>query len=144
MRRTPASDPARLPRPMKGFSPSPSTPPRPPHDHHIELLDGTTLPNCPRYSLSKVEQLALQEFLNENLNNRSIRPSQSSPVLFIKKKDGALCLAVHECGLNKITKKDGYPLPLIPVLLDRLRSARVFSKARSSRHLQSRAHSRRR
>jgi hypothetical protein len=31
-------------------------------------------------------------------------------------------------GLNRITKKDRYPLPLIPDLLDRLRAARVFTK----------------
>ena len=60
-----------------------------------------------------------------------IRPSQSSAgalILFIKKKDSSLCLAVDYCGLNKITKKDRYPLPLIPDLLDRLCSAHVFTK----------------
>ena len=31
-------------------------------------------------------------------------------------------------GLNRITKKDRYPLPLIPDLLDRLRAARIFTK----------------
>ena len=118
-------------------------PPRPPHDH---LLDDTTLPYGSIYSLSKVEHLALQEFLDENLNNQFIRPSQSSiapPVLFIKKKHGSLRLTVDDRGLNKITKKDRYSPPLIPDLLDHLRSPRVFSKARSWRHLQSRAHSRR-
>ena len=40
------------------------------------------------------------------------------PVLFIKKKDGFLQLCVDFHGLNKITKKDQYPLPLISDLLD--------------------------
>ena len=49
-----------------------------------------------------------------------------APILFIKKKYGSLRLAVDYRGLNKITKKDRYPLPLIPNLLDRL--ARSFTK----------------
>ena len=106
-------------------------PPRRSHNHHINLMDDTTPPFSPIYSLSEVEQLALRDFLDDNLKNQFIRPSQSSagaPILFIKKKDGSLRLAVDYRGLNKITKKDRYPLPLIPDLLDRLRSARIFTK----------------
>ena len=69
----------------------------------------------PIYPLSKVEQLALQEFLEKNLANQFICPSQSpmgAPILFIKKKDGSLYLTVNYCSLNKITKKDRYPPPL--------------------------------
>ena len=94
-------------------------------------MDDATPPFGPIYLLSEVELLALREFLDENLKNKMICPSQSStgaPILFIKKKDGSLHLAVDYCGLNKITKKDRYPLPLIPDLLDHLRSARVFTK----------------
>ena len=100
-------------------------------DHKIELEDGTTPPFGPIYSLSEVEQLALKTFIDENLSSGLIRPSQSSagaPILFIKKKDGSLRLAVDYRGLNRITKKDRYPLPLIPDLLDRLRSASTFTK----------------
>jgi len=103
-------------------------PPRRPHDHHIDLMDDTTLPYGPIYSLSEVEQLALREFLDENLNNQFIRPSQSPtrpPVLFIK-KDGSLRLANDDRGPNKITQKDRCPSPLIPDLVDHLRSARVL------------------
>jgi hypothetical protein len=106
-------------------------PPRRHHDHHINLMDNSSPPFGPIYSLSEVEQLALREFLDENLSNHFIRPSQSSagaPILFIKKKDGSLRLAIDYRGLNKITKKDRYPLPLIPDLLDHLRSARTFTK----------------
>jgi len=49
-------------------------------------------------------------------------------VLFVKKKDSSLRLCVDWHGLNTITKKDRYPLPLIPNLLDRLRGSRVFTK----------------
>jgi len=49
-------------------------------------------------------------------------------VLFVKKKDGSLWLCVDFCGLNKITKKDRYPLPLISDLLDSPRKARIYTK----------------
>jgi len=39
------------------------------------------------------------------------RNTHTAPVLFVKKKDGSLCLCVDFRGLNKITKKDRYPLP---------------------------------
>ena len=92
-------------------------------DHKIETEAGTS-PYGPIYSLSEVEQLALREFLNE-LADHFIGPSHSSagaPILFIRKKDGSLRLAVDYRELNRITKKDSYPLSLILDLLDRLRS----------------------
>ena len=60
-----------------------------------------------------------------------IHPSRSlggAPVLFIHKKDGSLCLCVDFHGLNKITKKDCYPLPHISDLLDSPRKARFYMK----------------
>jgi hypothetical protein len=108
-----------------------SLPPQHPYNHQIELEPGTTLPFSPIYSLSKVEQLALKEFLNENLANQFIHPSQSptgAPIPFIKKKDGSLHLAINYQGINRITKKDRYLLPLIPVLLDCLCSAHKFTE----------------
>jgi len=83
------------------------------------------------YSLSKFEQETLKEFIDENLTNRFIR-STSSPhgalVLFVKKKDGSLRLCVDFCGLNRITKKDQYPLSLISNLLDSPHKARIYTK----------------
>ena len=43
-------------------------------------------------------------------------------------KDGLLCLCVNFCGLNCISKKDHYPLPLISDLLDSSHKAWVYSK----------------
>ena len=105
--------------------------PHHPYDHQINLEDGTSPPFGPIYSLSTVEQLALKQFINKNLSSGLICPSQSSagvPILFIQKKDSSLCLAMDYRGLNRITKKDWYPLPLIPDLLDCLNSAKVFTK----------------
>ena len=52
----------------------------------------------------------------------------SAPVLFVKKKNSSLCLYVDFCGLNCISKKDRYLLPLISDLLDSLCKAQVYSK----------------
>ena len=54
---------------------------------------------------------------------RTLLPSSSS-----KKKDGSLRLCVSYCGLNKLTKKDRYPLPLIADLLNSPSHAKVYSK----------------
>jgi len=81
--------------------------------------------------LSKFEQEALKEFIDENLTNEFIH-STSSPhevlVLFIKKKDRSLWLCVDFHGLNKITKKDQYPLSLISDLLDSPHKACIYTK----------------
>lgn len=102
-----------------------------PYDHKIDLIDDATPPLGPIYSLSETEQLALREYLSENLSKGFIKQSQSpcgAPILFVKKKDGSLRLCVDYRGLNRITRKDRYPLPLIPDLLDRLRTAKRFTK----------------
>jgi len=49
-------------------------------------------------------------------------------VLFIKKKDGSLCLCVDYQGLNKLTQKDRYPIPLLANLLDAPKKAQIYSK----------------
>jgi len=76
-----------------------------------------------------MEQLALRNFLDNNLANYFIRPSQSPSdalILFIKRKDSSLRLGVENRGLNRV--KYNCPLPLIPDLLDCPRAAPVFSK----------------
>jgi len=42
--------------------------------------------------------------------------------------DGSLCLCVNYRGLNEISKKDRYPLPLISDLLDSPSKAKIYSK----------------
>jgi hypothetical protein len=102
-----------------------------PHDHQIPLVDGKAPPFGPIYPLSRTELQVLSDYLKENLEKGFIRPSSSpagAPILFVKKKDGSLRLCVDYRGLNKITIKNRYPLPLINELLDRLSHARVFTK----------------
>ena len=48
--------------------------------------------------------------------------------MFVKRPDGKLRLVVDYCGLNAVTVKNCFPLPLIPEMLDRLNHAKVFTK----------------
>jgi hypothetical protein len=73
----------------------------------------------------------LREYLDAALKKGWIRASKSlsaAPILFVPKKDGGDRLCVDYRGLNKVTIKNRYPLPLISELLDRLGHAKVFSK----------------
>ncbi|GKD14518.1 putative reverse transcriptase domain-containing protein, partial [Tanacetum coccineum] len=63
-----------------------------------------------------------------------IRPSHSpwgAPVLFVKKKDGALRMCIDYRDLNKLTIKNRYPLLRIDDLFDQLQGA-LFLKDRPS------------
>ena len=105
--------------------------PHHPYDLKINLEEGAQPLVGPIYSLLASEQEALKGFIKENLNTGFIQPTSSlhsAPVLFIKKKDGSLCLCVDFHSLNHISKKDCYPLPLISDLLDSPCKAQVYSK----------------
>lgn len=95
-------------------------------DHSIDLKEGTTPPYGPIYPLSQTELTELRAYLEENLAKGRIRPSKSSagaPILFVPKKDGGLRLCVDYRGLNEVTEKNRYPLPLISEILDRIQGA---------------------
>ena len=101
------------------------------HDLKINLEDSASPPLGATYSLSSSELGSLYEFLDEHLAMGFICPSFSThatPVLFVHKKDGSLHLCVDFQGLNKITKKDRYPLPNISDLLDAPSCAKVYTK----------------
>ena len=105
--------------------------PHRPYDLKINLDEGTSPPWGPIYSLSQSELLALREFIEENIRIGFIRPSRSphgAPVLFVRKKDGSLRLCVDYRGLNKISLKDKYPLPLLADLFISKKSAPELSK----------------
>ncbi|SPC67975.1 uncharacterized protein UHOD_12199 [Ustilago sp. UG-2017b] len=106
-------------------------PPHRTYDHQIPLEEGKSPPFGPIYSLSEHELKTLREYLEENLAKGFISPSDSpaaSPILFVKKKDGSLRLCVDYRGLNRITIRNRYLLPLIDKLLDRLCEARFFTR----------------
>src|SRR5258705_3335176 len=91
-------------------------PPHRPYNLQISLEEGAKLFHGPVYSLSPLELTALWEFLEEHTQNSFICPTKSpwgSPVLFVKKKDGSLCLCINFHALNKVMEKDRYLLRLI-------------------------------
>lgn len=101
------------------------------YDLGIDLLPGHQAPFMPMYPLSNSEHLELVAYIDENLQRGFIRPSKSpagAPILFVKKKDGTLRMCVDYRGLNKVTVKNRYPLPLINDLLDKMQGSTFFSK----------------
>jgi transposase InsO family protein len=132
-----SSNPDRIPPELQDYAPvfevqnSKIMPPRKETDHEIGLEEGSVPPHGPIYPLSQAELKVLREYLDENLKNGRIRPSKSpagAPILFVPKKDGGLRLCVDYRGLNKVSIKNRYPLPLISEILDRLAGVRYFSK----------------
>jgi len=101
------------------------------HDHAIHLKEGAQPPTFALYGMSRDEILELRRYLDENLSKGFIRASRSqaaAPVLFVKKPGGGLRFCVDYRGLNAITVKNRYPLPLISETLNRLSRAKVFTK----------------
>lgn len=111
-------------------------PHRPGIDYRIELEkdDNGKTPDAPwglLYNMSRDELLVLRKTLNELLDKGFIRVSNSPAaalVLFVKKLDGGLRFCCDYRALNRITRKDRYPLPLIQETLNRISKARWFTK----------------
>jgi hypothetical protein len=81
--------------------------------------------------MSRVQLTALKEWLEENLQKGFIRPSSSpasSPVLFIAKPNSSLHLCIDYRGLNAVSEKDRYLLPLTKETLNSLKGMRYFLK----------------
>ena len=101
------------------------------NDHAKELVDDHQPLYSPIYSLGPVELETVKIYIEINLANRFIRPFKSlvgALILFKRKSDGSLWLCVDYQGLNKLTIKNRYPLPLIRELLDRLGRAKRFTQ----------------
>ena len=111
-------------------------PHRPGIDHEIPLEkdergNEKQVPWGPLYNMSHDELLVLRKELTNLLEKDFIQHSKSSaaaPVLFAKKPGGGLRFCVDYRGINAITKKDRYPLPLIKETLNALNSARWLTK----------------
>lgn len=107
----------------------------PPHrdfDHEIKLIPGKEPPFGPLYPMSRPHLMELKAWIEENLAKGFIRPSSSpaaSPVLFVKKDGGkSLRLCMDYRGLNAVSVKDRYPLPLTKETLNNLKGMMYFSK----------------
>ncbi|XP_060775509.1 uncharacterized protein LOC132885169 [Neoarius graeffei] len=115
-------------------------PPHRAYDCAIDLLPGTTPPRGRLFSLSQPERKAMEEYLKDALVSGFIRPSTSpagAGFFFVGKKDGGLRPCIDYRGLNKITVRNRYPLPLMSTAFDLLQGATVFTKLdlRNAYHL---------
>jgi len=101
------------------------------YDHRVDLVPDARLPDGPIYPLSKKELDALWDYIKEMEDHGKIRRSSSpigASILFVPKPDGTLQLCVDYRGLNKITIKNKYPLPLMSELRSRLGKATILTK----------------
>ncbi len=106
-------------------------PPHRPSDCAIDLLPDTIPPRGRIFPLSRPESEAMNNYIQEELTKGFIRASTSpasAGFFFVKKKGGDLRPCIDYRGLNEITVKFQYPLPLVPSALEQLKSAQFFTK----------------
>ena len=113
------------------FFPKIGSPPVRHIDHNIVLKPNSHPVKHNPYVLSPEKREAMVTTVTELLANDAIEPSYSpwsSPLLFVKKKDGGWRMCVDFRDVNTRTKHDAYPLPRINVLLQKLGNAKHFTK----------------
>lgn len=73
----------------------------------------------------------MEEYIEEAMDFRFIHPSTSPAAagfFFVENKDGGVRPCIDYRGLNNITVKFRYPLPLVPAALEQLREAKIYTK----------------
>ena len=100
-------------------------------NHAIKLVNDLQLPYGPIDCLGSVKLDTLKAYIENNLANGFIKPSESPVRTFIffdKKPDISLKLSVDYQGVNNLTIKNRYPLPLVKKSLYQLRWAWHFTQ----------------
>src|SRR5437773_2698282 len=91
-------------------------PPHRPWDHKIELLPGKEVPYYKNRPFSPDELRCVKKWIDEMLDKGFIRESTSpaaAPLLLAAKPGGGVRICHDYRGLNAVTVKNRYPLPLI-------------------------------
>ena len=78
-----------------------------------------TSPECKQEIDRQVEDM-----LQKGIVQESVSP-WSSPVVLVKKKDGRFCVDFRK--VNRVTRKDSFPMPLVSETLDALSDTKYFS-----------------
>ena len=103
---------------------------RKPQNHAIELKKRFVPRKGKVYLLSREKREEIQVFIEDQLQKGYIWLSklpQTSPVHFVAKKDRKRKIVQDYCYVNQQIVKNGYPLPLITDILDRI-GKKVFTK----------------
>lgn len=99
-------------------------------EHKIILINPEPIKLRPYRVSPKIQELIDKE-VKFMLDNDIIEPSKSAfsfPVVMVPKKEkGSYRFCVDYRQLNKVTKKDAYPLPYMTTILDKLRNAKYLS-----------------
>ncbi len=101
------------------------------NEYVIKLVEGKQPPYGPIYSLGQVELETLKTYIETHLKTGFIQPFKfpaSISIFFDQKSDGSFYLYVDYWGLNNLTIKNWYPLPLIGEALDKLGWAKYFTQ----------------
>ena len=97
--------------------------------HDIEVNNNKPISSAP-YRVSPAERQIIATEIQRMLEDNIIEPAHSpwsSPIVLIKKKDGAVRFCIDYRKLNLVTKRDVYPLPRIDASLAALSGSQWFS-----------------
>jgi len=100
-------------------------------DYAIDLQEEFVPRKGRIYPLSRIEREKVQAFVDSQLKKGYIwlsKSPQTSPVMFVPKKDGKRRIVQDYQYINKFTVKNSYPLPLISDLVDNMGTKRVSTK----------------
>lgn len=85
---------------------------------YIDLILGMAPISQAPYRMASTELKEFKTQLQELVDTRYIRPNVSpwgAHALFVKKKDGTLCLCIYYRHLNKVTIRNKYPLSTLMI-----------------------------
>jgi hypothetical protein len=102
-----------------------------PVEHHIGLEPCAKAPARPPYKMSGPELAALREIIRDSSEKGFIQRSSSqfaAPVVLVMKPDGTYRFTCDFRGLNAISIKQAYPLPVCETMFEQLAGSKYFSK----------------
>ena len=98
----------------------------------IDLLPGTGPISKRPYRMPAKDLEEIKKQIKELLDKGYIRPSSSpwgTPVLLVEKKGGSLRMLVDYRGLNEVTIKNKYPLPMLNDFLTNCREPKYSPRS---------------
>jgi hypothetical protein len=99
--------------------------------HHIEIIQGASLPNKEAYRLMLQENEEVKKQVQGLMDKGLIREILSPctvPIVLSPKKDGGRRMCTDSRAINKITIRYRFPLPRMDDLMDCLSGDFFFSK----------------